>query len=40
VVGGFLFSLLGIDGTTNLLASILVATVGAVVILSIVNAAK
>lgn len=37
IVGGVLFSLLGLEGGDNLLGSILVATVGAVVILAIVN---
>ena len=37
IVGGVLFSLLGLDGGDNLLGGILVATVGAVVILAIVN---
>ena len=37
VVGGFLFSLLDIGGATNLLGQIVVATVGAVIILAIVG---
>jgi uncharacterized membrane protein YeaQ/YmgE (transglycosylase-associated protein family) len=37
IVGGVLFSLLGLEGGGNLLGSILVATVGAIVILAIVN---
>jgi uncharacterized membrane protein YeaQ/YmgE (transglycosylase-associated protein family) len=37
IVGGVLFSLLGLEGGDNLLGSILVATVGAIVILAIVN---
>ncbi len=37
LVGGFLFSFLGLDGSGNILGSILVATVGAVLILAIVK---
>jgi uncharacterized membrane protein YeaQ/YmgE (transglycosylase-associated protein family) len=37
IVGGVLFSLLGLHGGGNLLGSILIATVGAIVILAIVN---
>ena len=37
LVGGFLFSLLGFGGTGNILGSILVATVGAILILAIVK---
>jgi uncharacterized membrane protein YeaQ/YmgE (transglycosylase-associated protein family) len=37
IVGGVLFSLLGLEGGGNILGSILVATVGAIVILAIVN---
>ena len=37
IVGGVLFSLLGLDGGDNLLGSILVATVGAIVVLAIVS---
>ena len=37
LVGGVLFSLLGLEGGDNLLGSILVATVGAIVVLAIVN---
>ena len=37
IVGGVLFSLLGLEGGDNLLGSILVATVGAILILAIVN---
>jgi uncharacterized membrane protein YeaQ/YmgE (transglycosylase-associated protein family) len=37
IVGGVLFSLLGIEGGGGLLGSILIATVGAVIILAIVN---
>jgi uncharacterized membrane protein YeaQ/YmgE (transglycosylase-associated protein family) len=37
IVGGVLFSLLGLEGGGNILGSILVATVGAIVILAIVG---
>ena len=37
IIGGVLFSLLGLEGGGNILGSILVATVGAIVILAIVN---
>jgi uncharacterized membrane protein YeaQ/YmgE (transglycosylase-associated protein family) len=37
IVGGFLFSLLNLGGATNLLGQIVVATVGAVLILAIVG---
>ena len=37
LVGGFLFSLLGLEGTDNILGSILIATVGAILILVIVR---
>jgi uncharacterized membrane protein YeaQ/YmgE (transglycosylase-associated protein family) len=37
LVGGFLFSLIGLGGSTNILGSILIATVGAVLILAIVK---
>jgi uncharacterized membrane protein YeaQ/YmgE (transglycosylase-associated protein family) len=37
IVGGVLFSLLGLEGSGNILGSILVATVGAIVILAIVS---
>jgi uncharacterized membrane protein YeaQ/YmgE (transglycosylase-associated protein family) len=37
IVGGVLFSLLGLGGATNILGSIVIATVGAVVILAIVR---
>lgn len=37
IVGGVLFSLLGLEGGDNLLGSILVATVGAILILAVVN---
>ena len=37
IVGGVLFSFLGLGGATNLLGSIAVATVGAVLILAIVS---
>jgi uncharacterized membrane protein YeaQ/YmgE (transglycosylase-associated protein family) len=36
-VGGVLFSFLGLNGSGNILGSILVATVGAVLILAIVK---
>jgi uncharacterized membrane protein YeaQ/YmgE (transglycosylase-associated protein family) len=35
IVGGVLFSLLGLGGASNIIGSILIATVGAVVILAI-----
>jgi uncharacterized membrane protein YeaQ/YmgE (transglycosylase-associated protein family) len=35
LVGGVLFSLLGIGGATNIVGSILIATIGAVLILAI-----
>ncbi|HEY7466207.1 MAG TPA: GlsB/YeaQ/YmgE family stress response membrane protein [Dehalococcoidia bacterium] len=37
IVGGFLFSLLDLGGATNLLGQIVVATIGAVIILAIVG---
>ena len=37
LVGGFVFSLLDLGGATNLLGSILIATVGAVIVLTIVG---
>ena len=37
IIGGVLFSLLGLEGGGNILGSILVATVGAIIILAIVN---
>jgi uncharacterized membrane protein YeaQ/YmgE (transglycosylase-associated protein family) len=37
VVGGLLFSVLGIGGASNLLGSILIATVGSIVILAVVG---
>jgi uncharacterized membrane protein YeaQ/YmgE (transglycosylase-associated protein family) len=37
IVGGFLFSLLNFGGATNLIGQIVVATVGAVIILAIVG---
>lgn len=37
IVGGVLFSLLGIGGATNILGSIVIATVGAVIVLAIVS---
>ncbi len=37
IVGGVLFSLLGLHGGGGLLGSILIATVGAILILAIVN---
>jgi uncharacterized membrane protein YeaQ/YmgE (transglycosylase-associated protein family) len=37
IIGGVLFSLLGLEGGDNILGSILVATVGAIVILAIVG---
>lgn len=37
IVGGFLFSLLDLGGATNLLGQIVIATVGAVLVLAIVG---
>jgi uncharacterized membrane protein YeaQ/YmgE (transglycosylase-associated protein family) len=37
IVGGFLFSLLNLGGATNLLGQIVVATIGAMIILAIVG---
>ncbi len=37
VVGGVLFSLLGLGGSTNILGGIVIATVGAVIVLAIVG---
>jgi uncharacterized membrane protein YeaQ/YmgE (transglycosylase-associated protein family) len=37
LVGGLLFSVLGIGGATNIVGSIVIATVGAVIILAIVK---
>jgi uncharacterized membrane protein YeaQ/YmgE (transglycosylase-associated protein family) len=37
IVGGVLFSPLGLEGSDNILGSILVATVGAILILAIVG---
>ena len=37
IVGGVLFSLIGIEGGRGVLGSILIATVGAIVILAIVS---
>jgi uncharacterized membrane protein YeaQ/YmgE (transglycosylase-associated protein family) len=37
IVGGVLFTLLGFEGSGNILGSIAIATVGAVVILAIVK---
>jgi len=37
IVGGFLFSLLDIGGASNLLGQIVVATVGAIIILAVVS---
>ena len=39
-IGGFLFGLLGMGGDTNLIGSLVVATVGAVILLWIVNKIK
>jgi uncharacterized membrane protein YeaQ/YmgE (transglycosylase-associated protein family) len=36
-VGGLLFSLLGLGGATNIIGSIVIATVGAVIILAILG---
>ena len=37
IVGGVVFSLFGLGGTTNILGSILIATVGAVIVLAVVG---
>ena len=37
LVGGLVFSLLGVGGATNILGSILIATVGAVIVLAVVG---
>jgi uncharacterized membrane protein YeaQ/YmgE (transglycosylase-associated protein family) len=37
VIGGLLFSLLGLGGATNILGSIVIATVGAILILALVG---
>lgn len=37
LVGGFLFSLIGLGGATNILGQILIAAVGAVLVLAIVK---
>jgi uncharacterized membrane protein YeaQ/YmgE (transglycosylase-associated protein family) len=37
IVGGFLFSILDIGGASNLLGQIVVATIGAVIILAVVG---
>ena len=37
IVGGVLFSFLGLEGGSNILGSILIATVGAVLVLAIVG---
>jgi len=37
IVGGVVFSLFGLGGATNLLGSILIATVGAVIVLAVVG---
>lgn len=37
IIGGVLFSLIGLGGAENLLGSIVVATVGAVLVLAIVG---
>jgi len=37
IVGGFLFSVLDLGGATNLLGQIVIATVGAVLILAVVG---
>ena len=39
-IGGFVFGLLGLGGDTNLIGSLVVATVGAVILLWIVNKVK
>jgi uncharacterized membrane protein YeaQ/YmgE (transglycosylase-associated protein family) len=37
LVGGLLFSLIGLGGATNIIGSIVIATVGAVIVLAIVK---
>jgi len=37
LVGGLLFSLLGLGGATNILGSILIATIGAIIVLAILG---
>ncbi len=37
LVGGLLFSLIGLGGATNLLGTIVIATVGAVIVLAVVG---
>lgn len=37
IVGGVLFSILGIGGASNILGSVVIATVGAVIVLAIVS---
>jgi uncharacterized membrane protein YeaQ/YmgE (transglycosylase-associated protein family) len=37
IVGGVLFTLLGLGGATNILGSVLIATVGAIVIIAVVG---
>jgi uncharacterized membrane protein YeaQ/YmgE (transglycosylase-associated protein family) len=37
IVGGFLFSLIGLGGATNIVGQIVIATVGAVLILAVVG---
>lgn len=39
-IGGFLFSLVGHDGDTNVIGSLIVATIGAVILLWIVDKLK
>jgi uncharacterized membrane protein YeaQ/YmgE (transglycosylase-associated protein family) len=37
LVGGLLFSLIGLGGATNILGTIVIATVGAVIVLAVVG---
>ncbi|HLF71541.1 MAG TPA: GlsB/YeaQ/YmgE family stress response membrane protein [Dehalococcoidia bacterium] len=37
IVGGVLFSLIGLGGASNIIGSIVIATVGAVIVLAIVK---
>jgi uncharacterized membrane protein YeaQ/YmgE (transglycosylase-associated protein family) len=37
IIGGILFSLLGLGGATNIIGSIVIATIGAVLVLAIVG---
>jgi uncharacterized membrane protein YeaQ/YmgE (transglycosylase-associated protein family) len=37
LVGGLLFSLLGLGGATNIIGSVVIATVGSVIVLAVVK---